>query len=388
MLTLPDGLTPEIFLRDYWQKKPLLLRAALPLEDFTVAPDELAGLACEEMLESRLIVEHGSDDWLLRHGPFSAEDFTNLPDRRWTLLVQDVDKFLPSVAALIDAFDFLPDWCVDDVMVSYAADQGSVGPHSDAYDVFLMQGMGRRRWQLSLREYSDDDLVPDLEHRVLAHFETNEEWLLDAGDVLYLPPGVAHWGTAEGQCMTYSLGLRSPSQQDLAADWFQHLVSLTSPRPLVDRSARLPIQRAELTAELQSQTASLISVLPTYDSLEFKAWLGRYLTEPKPQFQIPLPDRTWNAAQLHDWISQGGSLCRHPFARVLWSQLDTAQIALFHQGEEHRLAAALDAAAQLIAEQRAISAAELGRLLDAVPDAIELLLDLMNKGVLEPPAAT
>ena len=131
----------------------------------------------------------------------------------------------------------------------------------------------------------------------------------------------------------------------------------------------------------------MLSGLPTQDSLEFKVWLGRYLTEPKPQFQIPPPDQSWNAAQLRDWIEQGGGLCRHPFARMLWSQLDTSTIALFYQGEEHRLKTELGAAPQQISEQRTLTAAELRRLLDSQPDAIELLLDLLNQGVLEPPTA-
>ncbi len=388
MLTLPDGMTPTLFLREYWQKTPLLLRAALPIEHFSTTPDELAGLACEEIVESRLIVQHGSHDWALRHGPFDAKDFADLPEQRWTLLVQDVDKYLPTVAALIDAFDFLPDWRIDDIMVSYAADQGGVGPHSDAYDVFLMQGMGRRRWRLSLNHYSDEDLLSGSEHRVLTQFQTDEEWLLEAGDVLYLPPGVAHWGIAEGQCMTYSLGFRSPSQQDLAADWFQHLVGLASQQPLVDRPDRPPSRRAELTTALQSQTAALLSDLPAPDSEEFKLWLGRYLTEPKPQFQIAPADPTWSTAQLRDWIAQGGGLDRHPFARLLWGQLGTSQVALFYQGEECRLPATLSAAAHLIAERRSLNAGELQRLLDELPDAIEPLLGLANAGVLEPSTLT
>jgi len=224
-LSLPPDIDPDTFLRNYWQKRPLLMRAAVPLDCFTLAGDELAGLACEPEFESRMIIERSDGNWQIRHGPFDEADFSDLPESNWTLLVQDVDKFLPEVARLIDGFDFVPAWRIDDIMISYASERGSVGPHTDDYDVFLMQAQGQRRWRISEKDYSDSALLPGLEQRILAHFETEQEWVLEPGDVLYLPPGVAHWGIAEGECMTYSLGFRTPNQQDLAADWFQHLVS-------------------------------------------------------------------------------------------------------------------------------------------------------------------
>jgi 50S ribosomal protein L16 3-hydroxylase len=382
-LTLPPGIDRETFLRDYWQKRPLLMRAALPDACFPLGADELAGLACESEFESRLILQHDASTWELRHGPFVEEDFGALPESHWTLLVQDVDKYLPEVAELIEAFDFVPTWRIDDIMISYASDQGGVGPHTDAYDVFLMQAVGRRRWRLSYRKYADDDLIPGLEQRILSHFDSDEDWVLEPGDVLYLPPGIAHWGTAEGECMTYSLGFRSPSQQEIASDWFQHLVALTSQRRLDDPQDLSPDSLAELTAGGFANAARLIDALPTTGSREFRIWLGRYLTEPKPQFHILPPDEPWDDAALLSWLANGRALVRHPFARLVWASTGTTEVAIFYQGEERLLPASLTAGVRLLAERRRLSAGDLGGMLDNSPETRALVVELLNEGVLE-----
>lgn len=383
-LNLPDGIDRASFLRDYWQKRPLLMRSAIPPEAFPLAPDELAGLACEKEFESRLIVQQGDTAWDLRHGPFRERDFARLPETHWTLLVQDVDKFLPDVARLIDRFDFVPGWRIDDIMISYAADQGGVGPHTDAYDVFLMQGLGRRRWRLSYRDYTDDDLLPGLEQRILAHFDIDEDWVLEPGDVLYLPPGIAHWGIAEGECMTYSLGFRSPSQQELASDWFQHLVSLTSSRRLDDPADIRPDSLAELTPGCFSDAAALLDTLPTTASTTFRLWLGEHLTEPKPQFQVLPPDEGWAAKDLHAWLASGRELHRHPFARLAWAQLSADEVALFCQGETLHVAAECAGLVRYLAESRHLPAARLAALTAGSAAAVTLVLTLLNSGILEP----
>lgn len=380
-LKLPAGIDRACFLRDYWQRRPLLMRAALPADVFELAPDELAGLACEAEFESRLIVERESSARELRHGPFDDADFAGLPATRWTLLVQDVDKFIPQVARLIEAFDFVPSWRVDDIMISYATDQGGVGPHMDAYDVFLMQALGKRRWRLSYREYTDDDLVPGLEQRILATFDTDEEWVLAPGDVLYLPPGVAHWGIAEGDCMTYSLGFRAPSQQEIAADWFQHLVGLTAGRRLEDPHDLRLDSLAELTQGVARNAAQLLADLPSTDSREFRIWLGEYLTEAKPQFQILPPDEAWDADRLRDWLADGRNLTRHPFARMAWMPLADGQVALFCQGQSRLLPAGLQEAVRLVAEQRTLAASAFERL--SATEVVQMLLALLNEGILE-----
>ena len=180
--------TPAGFLQHYWQQKPLLIRQALANDALpTLSPDELAGLACETDIESRLILEKdGPHPWQLENGPFDAERFASLPESHWTLLVQDVDKFVPQVAELLQWFRFVPDWRIDDVMISYAIDQGSVGPHVDNYDVFLLQIHGRRRWRISTQPIADDNFIPDIPLNILQQFDAEQEWLLEPGDMLYL----------------------------------------------------------------------------------------------------------------------------------------------------------------------------------------------------------
>ncbi|MGB5251154.1 MAG: cupin domain-containing protein [Sedimenticolaceae bacterium] len=382
-LRLPRGLDGETFLRDYWQKQPLLMRAALPSQSFTLTPEELAGLACEPELESRLVIEGEGGRWEVRHGPFGEADFTALPESHWTLLVQDVDKYITDMVSLIEAFEVVPDWRIDDIMISYATDQGGVGPHSDAYDVFLMQASGRRRWRISDRHYAESDILPGIDQRILARFHTAQEWVLEPGDVLYLPPGVAHWGTAEGPCMTYSLGFRAPSQQELASDWFQHLVSLSGETRLDDPDDLRADSRAQLTAGVFRRAAQLLNELPDTHSEDFRRWLGRYLTEPKAQFEIPPRDPAWQRADLADCLRQGQTLRRHPFAHIAWTVLNDAQVVLFMQGEDLTLSSLLLPMVRQIAERRLLEAEEIAPVIAATPEAGTLLLRVVNDGIFE-----
>ena len=207
------------FLRDYWQKHPLLIRNAFP--DFTspISPDELAGLSCEDGALSRLIVhDTATDAWKVQTGPLPEDVFATLPERDWTLLVQDVDKWDADVATLLHHFDFLPRWRLDDIMVSFAAPEGSVGAHVDQYDVFLIQGMGHRRWQIDAGPNPPQDFREDVELKLLREFTPTHDWVLGPGDILYLPPGVPHHGVAQDACLTLSVGMRAPSHGELLTD--------------------------------------------------------------------------------------------------------------------------------------------------------------------------
>lgn len=357
------------------------MRGALPAELFALEADELAGLACEPECEARIVIQSGSD-WTLRHGPFDEATFAALPETGWTLLVQDVDKFVPGVAEVIDLFGFVPTWRIDDIMVSYASDQGGVGPHSDAYDVFLIQARGKRRWRVSALDYTDADLLPGLEQRILARFETTDEWVLEPGDILYLPPGLAHWGIAEGECMTWSLGFRTPNRQELAGDWFQYLVGMADETRLQDPRELPADSLAELTEAVQAGAARLLAELPGTDSEAFRSWLGCHLTEPKPQFQVTPRDHPLRRDRLLDWIAQGGELRRHPFARLAWRRLHDGGVELFCQGEAQMLPGALQPLVKWLCERRRLDNATLARFARAT-DPPDLLLQLVNEGLLE-----
>jgi len=200
-------IEPSEFLRDYWHKKPLLIRNAIPGFKGLLNPDELIELASLEDAQSRLVT-FDKNRWSLENGPFEKRRFRKLPEY-WTILVQGVNHFLPEGAKLLGQFDFIPHARLDDLMVSFAPDGGGVGPHFDSYDVFLLQGMGCRRWQISAQQ--DSELIPDAPLRILARFEPEQEWILEPGDMLYLPPKYAHNGVAIGNSMTYSIGFRAPS---------------------------------------------------------------------------------------------------------------------------------------------------------------------------------
>ena len=221
----PLGMSPAQFLRDYWQKRPLLIRQAFPDFVSPIEPNDLAGLAMEETALSRLIIhDEARDRWKVKTGPLTEKDFASTPDKNWTLLVQDVDKWDADVAALLDDFRFLPSWRMDDIMISYAEPGGGVGAHVDQYDVFLLQGLGQRHWAIDSNPDAPKDFRPDVELKQLQVFEPDHEWLLEAGDMLYLPPGVPHDGVAfGGPCLTISLGMRAPSQAELTGDLADYL---------------------------------------------------------------------------------------------------------------------------------------------------------------------
>ncbi|MCF6225073.1 MAG: cupin domain-containing protein [Xanthomonadales bacterium] len=219
-------MTTAEFLRDYWQKKPCLLRAVWPgIEKcLPVNADELAGIAAEENTEARLISgTHAKHNWKVEYGPFESEDYTQLGEADWTLLVQDVEKHYPPLKQWLSNFSFLPSWRLDDIMISFAAAGGSVGPHTDQYDVFLFQASGKRRWQIS--DTYNPELLDHEEIKVLREFSGDQSWDLEPGDLLYLPPNVAHFGVALEPCLSYSIGLRAPSRAELfahLAEWFSH----------------------------------------------------------------------------------------------------------------------------------------------------------------------
>ena len=270
-------LDREAFLARYWQREPLLIKAALPDFEAPISANELAGLALEEEVESR-IIELADGQWRQHHGPFVAEDFTR--DSAWTLLVQAVDQLIPEVAELRQLVDFIPQWRIDDVMVSYAVDGGSVGPHYDNYDVFLLQGEGQRLWQLGDHCDGDSALLPHPDLRILEHFESRTEYLLEPGDILYVPPGLAHWGIARGECTTFSIGFRAPRVNDMLSHWLDSLLErVDSEQFYRDEGAAEAFHPGQIRPEdLQRARDQLRKLL---DADQDARWFGELVTEPR-----------------------------------------------------------------------------------------------------------
>lgn len=344
--TLLGGISPERFLREYWQKKPLLVRQAFPELENPLSPDELAGLALEEEVESRIVLTEGATPWELRRGPFGEDDFKTLPEQDWTLLVQAVDQFVPEVAELMKAFSFLPSWRLDDVMVSYAAPGGSVGPHYDNYDVFLLQSHGRRRWKIGQH---CDDQSPLLEHpdlRILKDFVEEQEWVLEPGDMLYIPPGIAHYGIAEDECMTCSVGFRAPSHGEILLHFTDYLSqSLTDQSRYGDNGLQLPADPAAIDDETVERLQRII-LERVQDKAALATWFGRHMTEPRyPELIQPLDI---SSDILTDDLESGYGLVRNPSARLAYRREADEQLVLFASGEHCVLPPSLLPLVQLV----------------------------------------
>lgn len=289
-LQILGGISAREFLRDYWQKKPLLVRQAIPGFESPVSPDELAGLSLEEEVESRLVIEHGDTPWELRRGPFSEDTYQNLPERDWTLLVQAVDQLVPEVAELIEHFRFLPNWRIDDVMVSFAAPGGGVGPHFDNYDVFLLQAHGQRRWRVGQMCDSESAMLKHADLRILADFQGTDEWVLEPGDMLYLPPRLAHFGTAEDACMTYSLGFRAPSAAEVLTHFTDFLAQFLPDEERYSDADLLPIEDPH---QIQSDALDrLRAMLAEHmgDERLLLTWFGQFMTEPRYPERVQGPE--------------------------------------------------------------------------------------------------
>jgi 50S ribosomal protein L16 3-hydroxylase len=451
------GMPPARFLRDYWQKRPLLIRGAFVHFKNPVAPNDLAGLACEELALARIVIEEstapsprasfsrsasstaklikreslsaeasrspiaklkpmdsrfrGSDversgngvgnrmdtpapasRWILRNGPFAESDFATLPKTHWTLLVQDVDKWDADVAALLQPFDFLPSWRIDDVMISYAEDGGSVGAHVDQYDVFLLQGLGRRRWQISIDPEAPKTFRDDTELRLLREFAPTHEWVLEPGDMLYLPPGVPHHGVALGACMTYSIGMRAPSQAELLVDfaetlaesvpetsrltdpdllpsrgdgeiddaaiarvmgampwfgWGDHSSSPTSSSRQTPGPSSLLRKRLDAKSPRQERAGNVDGCSGELDSSLLRTWFGRFITRYRSAHTAaPHPHPPGEAAFARA-IDQGARARRNPWSRCAWMR-QGRDAMLFVAGDAHACSVRL---ARLVAAQ-------------------------------------
>ena len=369
------GMSPAHFLRDYWQKRPLLIRNAFPDFVSPLSPEDLAGLACEEAALSR-IVQHDrkKDRWALRHGPFAEAEFPKLPDHDWTLLVQDVDKWDVDVRALLERFDFLPRWRIDDVMISFAATGGSVGAHVDQYDVFLLQGQGQRHWQIDTNPHASTAFRDDVELKLLREFHPTHEWTLAPGDMLYLPPGVPHHGVAVDACLTFSIGMRAPSQAELLVNFAEHIAErIPDEARYADPDLVLPADSCEIDAAALARVRIALPALRCGDDAEFADWFGRYITAYRST-SIAAPRRAPGNEAVRAALLGDGGLLRHPFARMAWTRSGKSA-RLFANGESYAMPIT---AARMLAATESIDAAIFSTLPVAAQDA---LLALTARGI-------
>ncbi len=322
------------FLRDYWQQQPLFLPAQEHFDNPLTA-EELAGLALEPGVEARLVRQQGSD-WRLDDRPLQDNSFQG--DSPWTLLVQRVDHYVPAVTALRDWVSFLPGWRLDDIMVSFASDGGGVGPHYDNYDVFLVQGMGQRQWRLGQQCGPDTRLRDNPDLRILECFDDSAEYLLNPGDILYVPPGLAHWGTAVGPGMTYSIGFRAPRLSDMLSRRVDWLLPELDDEQLYRDPQPLPVGRAgEISAaSLNAARAQLRQLMEAAE--DNGDWFGELVTEthevaPPPGTE-PLPERVSLAADSRlAWQQRGDELSVYANGETLRFSIDPELLETLCSGQ-------------------------------------------------------
>ena len=347
------GLTRAEFMRRHWQKDMLLARGALSQYAASVTRADLLGLAQREDIESRIVRQTGSR-WRVQHGPFARRDLSRLPRLGWTLLVQGVDRVLEPAARLSREFSFVPYARLDDVMVSYAAPGGGVGPHFDSYDVFLVQGQGKRRWRVGHQK--DLTLVRDAPLRILERFTPRHEWTVESGDLLYLPPHWAHDGVALDECITYSIGFRAPLAQELGTHFLEFLQDrLTLEGVYADPDLKSTNAPGRIPASMISRMATMLESVrwSRKDVVEFA---GCYLSEPKPGVVYSRPAPAVHETTFADRARAHG-LRLAPASRLL-----IYDKYVFINGEQHRVdARALRLFEKLANERELGGSAGIGR---------------------------
>ena len=371
----PLGMSPAKFLRDCWQERPLLIRGAFPQFHNAISANDLAGLACEPGTLARL-VRHAlrGDRYRVRNGPFRPADFARLPRTHWTLLVQDVDKWDADVAALLDAFAFLPAWRIDDVMVSYAVPGGGVGAHVDNYDVFLVQGRGRRRWRIDANAHAAREWREDAELRLLRRFTPTHDWVLEPGDTLYLPPGIAHEGTALDTCLTYSVGMRAPALAELLVDRAESVAEpLDETVRYVDPQLRPARDRSEIDVAALRRVAAALAELGATDPARLRTWFGRFITRYRSAHEALPRARPLAARQLGARLARA-TVVRNPFSRFAWARAGRGA-ELFAAGDAWACSRAF---ARSLAARREMAGADLLAL--ARRSDLDVLAALVNAG--------
>ena len=339
----PLGMPAADFLRDYWHKRPLLIRNAFPNFDSPIQPEDLAGLSCEEMALSRIVIhDKATDGWTLRTGPFTEEEFPGMPDHDWTLLVQDVDKWDTDVRELLKHFPFLPRWRMDDIMVSFAATGGSVGAHVDHYDVFLLQAQGQRHWMIDASESLHGKAPPmdfreGVELKLLREFTPTHDWVLNPGDMLYLPPKVPHHGVAVNPCLTISVGMRAPSSAELIGDYLDDLIAEADEAIRYhDEDLALPKDSYEIDAAAMARVVEALNALRMNDPDRLGDWFGRFITNYRAGGEVMSDSGPRSRIEVEWDLEHGAVMQRHPYTRVAWRR-NQRGATLFCSGLEFAL---------------------------------------------------
>ena len=370
------------FLQNYWQKKPLLIRSAFPDYVSPITAEELAGLACEDFIESRIILEQkNTPKWELENGPFAESRFTTLPKSHWTLLIQGLNKVFPEFDDLLHEFNFIPSWRVDDLMASYAAPDGSVGPHTDQYDVFLLQATGRRKWMISEAAVSEDNFESNIPLKIIKEFKAESEWVLEAGDMLYLPANVAHYGIGMEDCMTFSIGFRAPSHAELLSAYVdEHITDLNDSLRYRDPDLSPDQNNGEIKSNVINKVQQIL-LSQFSDTSKVEDWFGRFITEYLNDDESTV-ENTFTTAEFLATLKDKGTLRRPATVRANYLINQDKKIVLYINGVKQELKPNIDTVVKLFCNQHLNTYADLKPYLSE-EHSTEFLCDLYNKGYLE-----
>lgn len=381
-LSFLGGLTAEEFLTEYWQKKPLFVKNAFPDFEDPLSADEIAGLAFESFIPSRFIFEEGGErPWQFKMGPATEEDFATLKDKKWMLVINDVEKNLPELKAVTAPFHFIPNWRLDDLQVSLGEDGGNVGAHWDDYDVFLIQGMGQKKWQISYAPVSEDDFMKGVDIRLIENFKADEEWIVEPGDMLYLPPKIGHYGVNIGRSVTWSVGFRAPKHQEMFRDFIEmKFDNMAEDARFSDPELSVAQNYGELSDEALDKVVSILQEGLLTNRDEIAKWFGAFMTEPK-MFQAPdLLEEKITSSDILEFLEEGGALEVHPGLTLIHRQIG-AQYYLFAGGKSYPLPEEQSALIQTIVNAEFLEFEDLEAFISE-EESIAFITTLVNEGIL------
>jgi 50S ribosomal protein L16 3-hydroxylase len=386
-LTLLGGISPQQFINEYWQKKTLLIRQAIPSFECPVTSDELAGFAMEEEVESRIVQEKTeSGHWQAQNGPFSEDDYAKLPKKNWTLLVQQLDAWVPEINKLKQRFDFIPNWRFDDIMASYAPEGGSVGPHYDQYDVFLFQAEGKRHWRTGQVCNEHSPRLDNTPLRILSDFDESGSWVLEPGDMLYLPPNIAHYGvaldkdTGQGDCITLSIGYKAPTHTQILSHFADFLLEQVNPYGIYeDSDLQAQANAGEITSVALSKVQKIIEQY-TQNPTHLKQWFGEFTTTPKNDESLQANISKVEEEEVQTRLRIGEELYKNEASRFAYSKSEGHKtLQLFVDGNSFILGIDQLDFVQTLCNEPAISIASIS---DDEIENLDILVDLLEKGSL------
>lgn len=369
-------LSPEKFLAEYWQKKPLLIKQAFKGFEDTIPADELAGLAMEAEIESRIVSVNDSGKWQVDHGPF--EDFSHYGEKDWTLLVQAVNNWSRPTNALLKPFAFIPRWRIDDVMVSFSTPNGGVGAHLDQYDVFIIQGSGKRRWQVGAPDDSLSTLLPHPDLKQVSTFKPIIDEITQAGDLLYIPPNHPHNGVSIENSVNFSIGFQAPSSQELWSSFADKLIDNNLGEQRFGDAKRKVTNSSNLISRQDQQQLKTFMLEQLNNNELFEQFIGQYLTQSHHALELLMPVKDIDAEKLADILSEPEILFM-PVSGLKAAIIVEAKITLFLNGDSFSIDEESLPLAELLAQQSPLTTSQVKSFNSSLKNT-QLLTSVLNKG--------